>query len=56
MMKYPFLKNKKENNRSHNSKSTAIICKAEFNKSNDELEELIDLTNSEVLKSKFAMT
>lgn len=41
-------------NQLHNSQSTVINHKAEFTKSNDELEELIDLTESEALKNRLA--
>ncbi|MCU4413443.1 hypothetical protein KTH71_05215 [Acinetobacter sp. WU_MDCI_Axc73] len=43
------------NNQLHNSQSTVINHKAEFTKSNDELEELIDLADSDALKNKLAM-
>ncbi|PJG64894.1 hypothetical protein, partial [Acinetobacter seifertii] len=43
------------NNQLHNFQSTVINYKAELIKSNDELEELIDLTNSEALRNKLAM-
>ncbi|MCH7385153.1 hypothetical protein MMP71_15035 [Acinetobacter dispersus] len=42
-------------NQLHNSQSTVINHKAEFSKFNDDLEELIDLTNSDALKNKLAM-
>lgn len=43
------------NNQLTNSQSIVINHKAEFSKSNDELEELIDLADSEALKNKLAM-
>ncbi|TCB72990.1 hypothetical protein [Acinetobacter sp. ANC 4177] len=41
-------------NQLHNSQSTAINHKVEFTKSNDELEDLIDLADSEALKNRLA--
>jgi len=43
------------NNQLHNSQSIVINHKAEFTKSNDELEELIDLADSDALKNRLAM-
>ncbi|ENW82678.1 hypothetical protein F909_00949 [Acinetobacter sp. ANC 3929] len=42
-------------NQLHNSQSTVINHKAAISESNDELEELIDLADSETLKNKLAM-
>lgn len=42
-------------NQLHNSQSTVINHKAEISKSNDDLEELIDLADSDALKNKLAM-
>ncbi|OEC85316.1 hypothetical protein [Acinetobacter sp. YK3] len=42
-------------NQLHNSQSTVINHKAEISKSNDDLEELIDLVDSDALKNKLAM-
>lgn len=42
-------------NQLHNSQSTIINHKAEISKSNDDLEELIDLADSDALKNKLAM-
>lgn len=42
-------------NQLHNTQSTVINHKAEISKSNDELEELIDLADSDGLKNKLAM-
>lgn len=41
-------------NQLHNLQSTVINYKAEISKSNDDLEELIDLADSDVLKNKLA--
>ncbi len=41
-------------NQLHNTQSTVINHKAEFSKSNDELEELIDLADSDALKNRLA--
>lgn len=43
------------NNQLTNSQSTVINHKAEISKSNDDLEELIDLADSDALKNKLAM-
>jgi len=42
------------NNQLHNTQSTVINHKAEFTKSNDELEDLIDLVDSEAMKNRLA--
>ncbi|WP_151716903.1 hypothetical protein [Acinetobacter sp. TUM15071] len=42
-------------NQLHNSQSTVINHKAEISKSNDDLEELIDLADSDALKNKLAL-
>lgn len=42
------------NNQLHNSQTTVINHKVEFTKSNDELEDLIDLADSEALKNRLA--
>jgi len=42
------------NNQLHNSQSTVINHKVEFTKSNDDLEDLIDLADSEALKNRLA--
>ncbi|WP_171494583.1 hypothetical protein, partial [Acinetobacter sp. TUM15064] len=41
-------------NQQHNSQSTIINHKAEFSKSNDELEDLIDLADNDALKNRLA--